>query len=131
VNNPKLSTPFIVGGLTAMIAFALAAVLFIQGDAAQERIGLFLALVGTVVAALISALRSDQAATSTNNVSSIAQALNGGFEARVRHATREVVAETGTPADHVRAANDAKTSAALSADPPVAPDPPIKASPKE
>ena len=127
--TPNASRIVIVGAIVALVGFAVAAILFLNGSAADSRIGLLFALIGPTILALLSLLKSDQAATSTNAVSSIAQALNGGFEARVRHATRMVAAETGTKADAMRASADAVTSAALSIDPPVAPDPPITATP--
>jgi hypothetical protein len=118
----------IIGALVAIVAFALAAILFVgDNDAAQQRLGLFFGLVGTVTVSLIGLARADAAAKSTDAVSGIAQALNGGFEARVRHANRETAAESGTRQDVNRAEADAVTSARLSADPPTAPDPPVKA----
>jgi len=84
----------IIGALVTFGAFGLAAVLFMsETGPATERLGLLFALFGTIVAALISALRSDQAATSTNASSNIATALNGNFDARVRNAARVVAAE--------------------------------------
>lgn len=56
----------VVAAIVAVLAFATAAVLFIQGDAAMERLALLFALFGVVVPALIGALRSDQAAVQTN-----------------------------------------------------------------
>jgi len=107
----------VVGALVAIVAFVAAAVLFASGDAVLERLGILAAIVAPTVAGLVAALRSDAAATSTDATSSIAQALNGGFEARVRHATRQVAAEVPGSAHAVAtAARDAATAAAL-ADP--------------
>lgn len=86
----------IVAALVAFGAFALAAVLFISGEAAAERLGLLFGLFGTIVVALIGALRADAAAKSTDVASSIGTALNGSFDARVRNANRVTSAE---PAD--------------------------------
>ena len=93
----------IIGALVVFGAFGLAAVLFMsETGPATERLGLLFALFGTIVAALIGALRADQAANSTGVASNIAQALNGNFDARVRNAARVVAAEpTNTPAEPV------------------------------
>jgi hypothetical protein len=93
----------IIGALVVFGAFGLAAVLLISDTgAATERLGLLFALFGTIVAALIGALRADQAATSTGAASNIAQALNGNFDARVRNAARVVAAEpNNTPAEAI------------------------------
>lgn len=89
----------IIGALVSLSAFALAAVLFIaESNAATERLGLFFALMGTIVAALIGALRADAAAVSTNPSSTIATALNGAFDQRVRNAVRAVTAEAAPTA---------------------------------
>jgi hypothetical protein len=122
----KLSTAVIVAGLVSIVALATAAVLFTSGDAALERLGILAAIIAPIAIALAAALKADQAARSTDSVSSIAQALNGGFEARVRHANRETAAETGTRADVNRAEADAETSVALSAHPAFPPDPPVR-----
>jgi hypothetical protein len=74
--NTRTSTSVIVAALVAFGAFATAAVLFVAGDAATERLGLLFALFGTIVAALIAALRSDHAATQTN----------GGLDRRIEDA---------------------------------------------
>jgi len=67
MNGTKLSTLGIVGGLTAIVAFALAAVLFIQpGPESSQRLGLFFGMVGVVITTLVGMLRSDQAAKQTN-----------------------------------------------------------------
>ena len=81
--------------------------------------------------AIIAAFYAWKAAKATNATSSIAQSLNGGFEARVRNANRETAAETGTQYDTERAAQDAETSRKLSVDPPVAPVPPVTTNPRE
>ena len=93
----------IIGALVTFGAFGLAAVLFMsETGPTTERLGLLFALFGTIVAALIGALRADQAATSTGAASNIAQALNGNFDARVRNAARVVAAEpNNTPAEAV------------------------------
>jgi hypothetical protein len=93
----------IIGALVVFGAFGLAAVLFMsETGPATERLGLLFALFGTIVAALIGALRADQAATSTNASSNIATALNGSFDGRVRNAVRAVGAEpNNTPAEFV------------------------------
>jgi hypothetical protein len=120
----------IIGALVSLSAFALAAVLFVADtSAATQRLAMLFALLGTIVAGLISALRSDAAANSTNATSSIAQALNGGFDGRVRHAIRQVRDETGSTAMAARAAADAATAAALSSEPPTAPNPPVRETP--
>jgi hypothetical protein len=93
----------IVGALVAFGAFALAAGLFVSDtSAATERLGLLFGMFGTIVAALISALRSDAAAVSTSATSNIATALDGAFDARVRNANRTTAAEpVGTPIEPV------------------------------
>lgn len=110
----NVSRSVVVASLVAVLALITAAVLFISGDAAMERLALLIAFAGTIVPGLVAALRSDQAAKSTNDVSHIAQALNGGFEARVRNANRATASETGTPDDAARAYHDAIVSAELS-----------------
>lgn len=89
MSSPVPKAPFsglaIIGALVALVAFALAAVLFIaEGSAATERLGLFFALLGTVVAGLIATLRADQAATQTNGKldSRIAEAVAAALESR-------------------------------------------------
>lgn len=93
----------IIGALVVFGAFGLAAVLFMsETGPATERLGLLFALFGTIVAALIGALRADQAATSTSASSDIATALNGNFDARVRNAARVVAAEpAATPEEPI------------------------------
>ncbi len=117
----------VLTAIVAVVGFAVAAVLFVSGNAATERLGLLFALLGTVIPALVAALRSDQAAASTNTTSSIAQALNGGFEARVRHSIRAVANETGTKADAIQAAADASTAQTFTTNDPLPPNPPVKA----
>jgi len=93
----------IVGALVAFGAFATAAVLFMASTSdATQRLGLLFALFGTIVAALIGALRSDQAASSTGTSSTIAAALNGNLDARIRNAVRAVQAEAaGAPSEPI------------------------------
>ena len=109
---PQLSRVAIIGSLVSIGAFALAAVLFVADTgAATERLGLVFALFGTIVAGLLSALRSDAAATSTNSTSAIANALNGAFDARVRNAIRTVTAEPpATPVEAVTIPGDPTAS---------------------
>jgi len=83
--NAPISRIAIVGALVALVAFGLAAILFVaDGTAATERLGLFFALVGTVVAGLIAVLRADQAATQTNGTldTRIAEAVAAAMESR-------------------------------------------------
>lgn len=61
-NGSTYSGLAIIGALVAFGAFGLAAVLFIGGNASTERLGLLFAMFGTIVAALIGALRADQGA---------------------------------------------------------------------
>jgi len=123
----------IVGALVSLSAFGLAAVIFVADtSAAAQRLAMLFALLGTVVAGLISTLRADAAARSTDATSSIAQALNGAFDARVRHAAREVRDEQIAPETRAvanRAADDASIAAALAAEPPKRPDPPVSSTP--
>ena len=102
----------IIAALVSISAFALAAVLFVvDSSASAERLGLLFALFGTIVAGLLAALRSDAAAMATNTSSSIAIALNGAFDARVRNAMRVVNTEpTATPAETVPIPGDPKAS---------------------
>jgi hypothetical protein len=122
-----MSRIVLVAALVAISAMGVAAALLLTGDAALERLGIVIAFLGTIVAILGTALRADAAAISTDKTSSIAQALNGGFEARVRHANRETAAETGTRQDANRAEADARTAAALSSENGDPPDPPVRA----
>ena len=110
--QPQISRVAIIGSLVSISAFALAAVLFVADTgAATERLGLVFALFGTIVAGLLSALRSDAAATSTNASSNIATALNGAFDARVRNAMRAVAAEPpATPVEVVNIPGDPNSS---------------------
>jgi hypothetical protein len=103
-----ISRVAIIGSLVSISAFALAAVLFVANTgAATERLGLLFALFGTIVAGLLSALRSDAAATSTNATSNIATALNGAFDTRVRNAMRIINTESpATPIEPVNISGD-------------------------
>lgn len=63
----NLSTLGVVGGLTAALLFALAAVLFVaEGPESTQRLGLFFGVLGIAITALVGMLRSDQAAKQTN-----------------------------------------------------------------
>jgi len=121
-----LSRTVLVAALVAIAAMAVAATLLLTGDAALERLGIVIAFLGTIVAIIGTALRADAAATATDRTSSIAQALNGGFEARVRHANRQTAEETGTREDVNRAEADARTAASLSDEANQPPDPPVR-----
>jgi hypothetical protein len=98
-------------------------------DVGDNITSVLLALIAAIPA-VIAARYAYKASKSTDSVSSIAQSLNGGFEARVRHSVREVNRETGTQHDVERAALDAKTAAQLSADPPKPPFPAVTENPK-
>jgi len=75
--NQKASPLIIVMGMIVIAAFALAAILFVDpGPEANERLGLFFALIGTAVAALVGALRADQTKQQTN----------GSLDARIQDA---------------------------------------------
>lgn len=70
-----------VGGLIALTAFALGAVLMIApGPESTQRLALFFGLVGTGAAALVALLRADQAQSQTNG------ALDDRIEAAVYRA---------------------------------------------
>lgn len=90
VREPGVSPVVIVGGLVAIAALATAAILFVNGDASVERLGLLFAMFGLMVPNLIAALRADHAATQTAASSNIATALNGEFEQRVAYAVDRV-----------------------------------------
>lgn len=63
----KVSTAALIGGLLAFGLLALAGVLLISsGEESTYRLGLFFGVIGTGVAALVAALKADQAATQTN-----------------------------------------------------------------
>lgn len=64
----------VIAALVAIAAFSTAAVLFVAGDAALQRLGLLFAVFGLMIPGLVGALRSDQAATQTN----------GGLDARIQ-----------------------------------------------
>lgn len=56
-----------IAAAIAVATLALAAVLFIApGPESTQRLGLFFAVVGTIVTALVTLLRADQAASQTN-----------------------------------------------------------------
>jgi hypothetical protein len=128
----RYSTLALIGALVAIAAFATGAVLFISDtDETTQRLGILFALFGAIVTGIISALKSDAAAKSTDSVSAIAQALNGGFEARVRNANRDTAAETGSRQDINRAEADAETSRRLTEEHNgIAPVPPVTGNPK-
>jgi hypothetical protein len=114
--TPAPSRSVIVVAIIAIAAFATGAVMFIQGDSSLQRLGLLFGLFGALLPGLLGALKADAAAKSTDTTSSIAQALNGGFEARVRHSARQVRDEQpGTMLADTHAAADAETAAALTA----------------
>jgi hypothetical protein len=74
VPGTKFSNLAIVGGLTAAMCLALAAILLVQeGSESTQRLALFFGIVGSITAALIGMLRADQAHTQTN----------GGLDARI------------------------------------------------
>jgi hypothetical protein len=98
-------------------------------DVGDNITAIVLALIAGIPA-IIAAFYAYKASKSTDSVSSIAQSLNGGFEARVRNANRDTAAESGTTADAMRALQDAETSRKLSAEPQVAPVPPVTGNPK-
>jgi hypothetical protein len=82
--NTPVSRLAIVGALVVLVLFGLAAILFVaDGTAATERLGLFFALIGTVVAGLLASLRADQAANQTN----------GSLDGRVKDAVSAALAE--------------------------------------
>lgn len=86
----------LVGALVAAMLFAFAAVLFISGDAAVERLALLFGLLGIAVPAIIGLLKADASASSTAATSNIATALDGAFDSRVRNAMRTVAIEPVT-----------------------------------
>jgi hypothetical protein len=110
-NSNGMSRLAIISALVAFGAFGLAAVMFVSGDASVERLGLLFALFGTIVAALIAALRADQAAKQTDVTSSIAKALDGMFDARVREAMRGVIHENPATRDVLKEQLDVEKKA--------------------
>jgi hypothetical protein len=92
--SPPVTTSgaVIVAGIVAIAAFGTAAVLFVNGDTALQRLGILFALFGLVVPTLVSSLRSDHAAQQTSTTSDIASALNGDFDLRVAGALDRVMA---------------------------------------
>jgi len=94
MDGNKLSTLGIVGGITAVVAFALAAVLFIQpGEESAQRLGLFFGMVGVVITTLVGMLRSDQAAKQTNG------SLDARIQANVHRALGQRKADLGLNAN--------------------------------
>ena len=92
----------LVGALVAAMSFALAAVLFVSGDAAIERLALLFGLLGIAVPAILGLLKADASASSTAVTSNIATALDGAFDSRVRNAIRTVTLESdATPLEAV------------------------------
>jgi hypothetical protein len=105
----------LIAALVAFGAFGLAAVLLLtDSDAATQRLGLLFALFGSIVAALISALRADKAATQTDQTSQIASALDGMFDARVSEAMRRVIHENPATRDVLQEQAHAKRDTAVS-----------------
>jgi hypothetical protein len=87
MTGTPLSRLAVLGVLVVIVAFAFAAILLVSDtDSGTQRLGLFLALVGTVVAGLLTVLRSDQAATQTNGKldARIHAAVMAGLDARRR-----------------------------------------------
>lgn len=63
----RFSILAVIGGLTAFGLMALAAIILVADTPdSMNRLALFFALTSTVIAALIGAMRSDQAAKQTN-----------------------------------------------------------------
>jgi hypothetical protein len=93
VNGNGYSRLALIGALVSVLAFALAAVLFVTGADALQRLALLFGLFGIAVPAILALLRSDEATTATNATSNIASALNGAFDQRVRNAVRTVITE--------------------------------------
>lgn len=80
----NLSTLGIVGGLTAVCLFALAAILFVApSEESMQRLGLFFGMIGVVITTLVGMLRSDQAAKQTNG------SLDARIQTAVRNANKE------------------------------------------
>lgn len=76
----KQSTPVVVAAMVAVGCIALAAVLFVDASSdAMERLGLLFAMLGTMIAALAAALKSDIAAGR----------LNGSLDKRIHDAVLE------------------------------------------
>ena len=73
----------IIAALVGLVAFGLAGVLFVQGDAATERLGLLFALIGTVTTALVALLRADQAKTQTDGTLTAVTAQAEAFRQRL------------------------------------------------
>ena len=114
MTTPPASRSVVIAAIIAVLAFATAAVLFVQGDTSLQRLGLLFGLFGVVVPTLLSVVKADAAAKSTDVASQIALALNGGFEARVRHSARQVRDETpGTPRTDAHAESDAQIAASV------------------
>jgi hypothetical protein len=92
----------LVGALIATLLFGLAAVLFVQGGDASTRLALLFGLLGIALPSIIGLLKADAAATATDKTSSIATALDGTLDPRLRNAARLVAAEPkGSPTEAV------------------------------
>jgi hypothetical protein len=87
----------LIAAIVALLLIAGAAVLLAAGgDPFQQRVVIFLGLIGTTVASLVALLRSDQAASR----------LNGGLDDRIQlavlraHAERRATDPGALPASH-------------------------------
>jgi len=85
----------ILAALVMLSGFATAAVMFVNGDNALERVGLLVALLTTGVLSLTSLLKSDESARNTDSGSRLLRTLNGGLEKRMKAAVRDVRDEPG------------------------------------
>lgn len=72
----RVSNKVIVAAMVAMAAIGLGGILWVSNEQGLERLGLLFALLGTCLASLTAALRSDQAAGR----------LNGTLDARIHDA---------------------------------------------
>lgn len=86
------ATPLaLTAALVGMVAFALAGLLLIQGNDAMQRVGLFFALIGTIVPALIALLRADQAKTQSDGTLSAVARVAEGYRQELPAATQKAV----------------------------------------
>lgn len=83
----------LAAALVAVAALATAAVLFVSGDGSLERLGLLLALLGSVIAGLLGMVRADQAAAQTSSTSALVGRLNGDLDVRIINAVRDAMAD--------------------------------------
>lgn len=95
--RPATSNTSAIAALVAIVAVVAAAVLYISGDTALERLAVLVGVVGLVIPSIAATLRADQAASSSHQA---AEQTNGSLDQRIADAVAAAL-QARRSTDHV------------------------------